>query len=230
VADPTKKKPPPRMLHFFPGTKRLYYFVDGKPVKETEAWGGPAGTVKGDIMDQGPTDPGDYIIYSVEPYRTNTWPMSRLKWGTKLRANGDKVMFEESPGRWLPLEKRVPGIGAKDLADENFRLYGQRKLPDRWVFNDFGPLAIRYFKDKNKDGKKDANEPLSGEMFHTTPDDEAATALGKKVNLMPSHGCIHLKPMDRDDLISLGAFKRGTPLKIHEYSEHVRITIGESSP
>lgn len=33
-------------------------------------------------------------------------------------------------------------------------------------------------------------EKIHGEFFHTTPGDEAATALKNAVKLEPSHGCI----------------------------------------
>jgi hypothetical protein len=38
---------------------------------------------------------------------------------------------------------------------------------------------IRYFEDKNNNRKLDGKEQLSGEMNHTTPDNEAATARGQ---------------------------------------------------
>lgn len=80
-------------------------------------------------------------------------------------------------------------------------------------------MAIRWFKDLNGNGVLDGKEALSGQMFHTTPDNEAQTANGEKVILAPSHGCIHLKPADRDRLSALGAFKPGTKFIVHRYDE-----------
>jgi hypothetical protein len=58
-------------------------------------------------------------------------------------------------------------------------------------------------------------------MIHTTPVYGAATTLGKNVNLKSSHGCIHLKPHDRDALEKAGAFIKGTDLTIHQYEETI---------
>ena len=102
---------------------------------------------------------------------------------------------------------------------EAYRLYGRLQVPNAWVFNDFGPLAIRYFADKNNNSKLDGNEKLSGQMIHTTPDDEAATKLGNDVKLGESHGCVHIRPDDRVRLMSAGVFKVGVPFIVHSYSD-----------
>lgn len=60
---------------------------------------------------------------------------------------------------------------------------------------------------------------LSGKMFHTTPENEAQHARGLPVQMVPSHGCIHLKPVDRDIITAYGAFKPKTIFIVHEYSE-----------
>ncbi|GAA3916134.1 L,D-transpeptidase [Litoribacillus peritrichatus] len=114
------------------------------------------------------------------------------------------------------------GIERQDVIKQHESLYGKDvspKVPKTWIFNDFGPVAIRYFKDLNNNGKLDGRETLSGEMFHTTPDNEAEYAQKLPVRLYPSHGCIHLKPTDRDKLFSIGAFKRGTLFTVHKYTE-----------
>jgi len=67
----------------------------------------------------------------------------------------------------------------------------------------------------------DGGERLSGEMIHTTPADEADNALGRRVVLDSSHGCIHVSPRGRDKLLAAGAFQPGTPLVIHTYDEHL---------
>ncbi len=59
-------------------------------------------------------------------------------------------------------------------------------------------------------------------MFHTTPENEAEEATGSTIRLVPSHGCIHLKPNDRDRLFTLGAFKRGTSFTVHKYHERYK--------
>ena len=95
-------------------------------------------------------------------------------------------------------------------------------MPRTWVFNDFGPEAIRYFKDLNHNGKLDGKEQLKGEMFHTAPDNEAQQAQGKPIVMGESHGCIHLRPVERDQLKAKGAFELGRALIIHTYKERLR--------
>jgi len=98
-------------------------------------------------------------------------------------------------------------------------LYGVRLVPPKWVFNDFGPIAIRWFKDLNGNQILDNKETLSGQMFHTTPLNEAQHKQGLLIKLTASHGCIHLKPLDRDNLLRSGAFNSGMLFVIHKYDE-----------
>ena len=53
-------------------------------------------------------------------------------------------------------------------------------------------------------------KPFRAKGFHTTPLNEAQQSLCLPVALMPSHGCIHLKPGYRDNLKLQGAFRSGT--------------------
>jgi hypothetical protein len=94
-------------------------------------------------------------------------------------------------------------------------------IPDEWVFNNFGPWAVRYFVDANRNKRLDNGESLSGEMIHTTPNNEGQVAQGQSAQLFPSHGCIHVSPVDRDKLHAAGAFERGVDLIIHRYDETV---------
>jgi hypothetical protein len=225
------KKPPRRELRFVPAMKRLYLFEDGRAIKAVDAWGGPDRVVKDVVMDAGPTDAGDFVIDSVAPYATRTWTWSKIKWGVPLKVSGSDVFFERSPGKWKKTTAVDRVLTHEAIVARHLQVWGAARVPDRWVFNDFGPLAIRYFRDKDKDGKRDPDEPLSGEMFHTTPENEAESAQGKRLKMTESHGCIHLKPLDRDDLMKAGAFTRGTPLKVYDY--RVRVTFflpGEAPP
>jgi hypothetical protein len=171
-------------------------------------------------MAEEPTWPGAYVIDKAYPYSTPTWLYSRIKWGTPLKDMPGKndVWYQLKSGMWASVSKDL-GVSRAGLINDYFKLYGKKKVPDTWVFNDFGPLAIRWFKDANNNRKLDANERLSGQMFHTTPIDEAMHSMGLTVNLTASHGCIHLKPADRDKLMSLGALKPGTRFIVHAYHE-----------
>src|SRR5262249_10768752 len=94
-------------------------------------------------------------------------------------------------------------------------------IPDRWIFNEFGPMAVRYFKDTNHDGVLDGDEHLMGELIHTVPLNEAQTARGQAATYTISHGCIHISPQDRDRMVSAGALRPGTTFVVHRYDARI---------
>ena len=228
-----------KALHFFPGVHLIIWVVDGKASIKAEAWGGevPVKGVKYDVMKPRPTTPGRYVIHSYAPYETKTWAWSKIHWGTRLKVDSatGEVLFEtglRSPA-WEEVGRKIPGVTTAEIQKLYYALYGDTRLhdadgdyiPDTWVFNDFGANAVRYFVDLNKNRKLDGREHLSGEMIHTTPENEAQDAKKETVTLAPSHGCIHVKPSDREALLKAGAFARGTDLVIHKYGEKVPATL-----
>jgi hypothetical protein len=150
--------------------------------------------------------------------------MSAIKWGTPLKDMGpvkDDVWYQLPSGKWASVTKDI-GISRTELKAYYKRLYKIDKVPDKWVFNDFGPVAVRYFKDLNGNKLLDGSERLSGEMMHTTPDNEAQFARSKPVKLDHSHGCIHIRPQDRNVLEGLGLFKNGTVFKVRSYKDRLK--------
>jgi len=216
-------------VHFYPGDKLLLYYVNDKIVLRAEAWGGPSKRkprLPGESIAAGPTLPGTFIIDHVESYRTSTWDWSKVRWGTRIRKSqrrSTQAEYELSSGKWASLTRDF-GIGAKDIETAHRSLFGYDKFPDRWIFNDFGPIAVRYYRDRNANRQRDASEPLMGQMLHTTPSNEAQWIRypedASKVELAPSHGCIHIKPIDRDAFLEAGAFRPGMTLIVFRYHEH----------
>lgn len=123
-------------------------------------------------------------------------------------------------GKWFELTT-LTGLKRIEIEKYYETLYGTKKLPKSWVFNDFGHNTCYYFTDKNKNRRLDKKkgEKIHGEFFHTTPDDEANTKGGKPVFLTESHGCIHIKPIDIDTMTSKGYMKKGNTVVIHRYDE-----------
>jgi hypothetical protein len=211
-------------LHFYPGQKLLIIKDGGKITRRFEAWGGPSTPVHDPRMWELPTIAGTYIIHFVRPYTTPSWPMSKIAWGTALKdmpAQND-VWYKLNGKKWGSVKNDI-GIGRSELISYYHSLYGKHMVPKSWVFNDFGPLSVRFFKDLNGNRRLDRSkgEVLSGEMIHTTPENEAQASTRKKVILVPSHGCIHIKPQDRNILMALGAFNSGTSFIVHKYSEKI---------
>jgi len=191
-------------------------------IAEYVAFGGPATPVVApDGFTAGPTDPGEYVVAYCGKHRSKrykTW--SSIPWGAKLKDTRTDVMVEVD-GKWKSATK-LTGVSRADVMSYNQQLYGSRVVPGEWVFNDFGHMTCYFFKDKNQNGRLDpkAGEKISGEFFHTTPADEAATKLNVPVQLDESHGCIHLKPNDIDELIAKKYMRKGNRIVVHKYTEH----------
>jgi hypothetical protein len=211
-------------IHFYPKDSLMVVLSLGKhagvPLYVIDARGGPPTRGHDPRMAEIPTTSGRYIIGDIRAYRTKTWSWSQIAWGTPLRdaAAANDVLCQTHPGKWQSITTQY-GISRIEIMNAYYDLWGRLEVPPTWVFNDFGPIAIRYFKDKNANGVRDRGEPLSGEMIHTTPEDEAATGQNVSFSLAESHGCIHIRPADRDKLVHAGVFKVGTPLIIHRYTE-----------
>ncbi|MDB4975003.1 MAG: hypothetical protein JWN48_3344 [Myxococcaceae bacterium] len=221
-------------LHFYPQAFLLVWVVDGMVVQRAEAWGGASPQAGIDYGRMAPrrTTPGRYVIESHGPYITRTWPASRIPWGTPLQRATDPndVLYAtgQTKSPWGSVKTKT-GWARNDVKQTFLYLYGAsgRRLydpdgdgiPERWVFNDFGPIAVRYYVDKNRNQRRDRGERLSGEMIHTTPQDEAATARGQTPALSYSHGCVHVSPVDRDRFLALGAFEPGVDFIIHDDGE-----------
>ena len=227
-----------RRLDLYPGDKLLVVTDPSGGVTTAVAWGGPAKEQlarPGEPFGAGPTDPGEYVVWGIEPHHTTRkWPFSKIPWGAPLEVspeNPDDVLWQERLGRWRSLNALLGHKNATAVVAGMYqRLYGRRMVPPCWVFNDFGPRAVRYFIDSNKNGVWDRGDQMKGEMFHTTPDNEAEEAVFRRdhpgwaadppVGMFESHGCIHMRPTEFGRLITAGAFTRGTRLTIHRYSEH----------
>ena len=150
-------------LHFYPGQHLLILKNKGKLLGRYEAWGGPATMGTDPRMPEEPTWPGNYLIDKAHAYTTPTWKMSRIKWGTPLKDMPSKndAWYEIGKGKWASIDKDL-GIKRQDLIFLYYNLYGTLCVPPTWVFNDFGPVAIRWFKDLNGNKILDKNEKLSG--------------------------------------------------------------------
>lgn len=148
----------------------------------------------------------------------------------RLDPSGTHLLYRTDVlGRWRRVDAEIPHITVDDIIESFYSLYGaDRKydrdgdgIPDEWVFNDFDPIAINYFRDPNRNRKLDAGERIMGEMIHTTQEDEAQTDRKLPVVMTSSHGCIHLRPADLSRFLRMGAFKVGTLLFVHGPNEVV---------
>jgi hypothetical protein len=226
-------------LHFFQGPGRLLWILGKQILVDVEAWGGERAVphVHYDTMAPRITTAGTYVVDSFGPYQTKTWQWSRLAWGTPLRVEADDrlLYYDARTEQWRRVHEVIPEVTLADIRERFLALYKEGGdnddrwrydrdgdgVPDQWIFNDFGPYALRYFEDRNRNRKLDAQEKLMGEMIHTTVEDEAHSLREMPFKLQHSHGCIHIRPADREGMVRVGAFRRGTLLIVHRPSETI---------
>ncbi|XXY52619.1 DUF4157 domain-containing protein [Sorangium sp. So ce269] len=207
-------------LHFFPGQQLLVYIKGGKAVAQYPARGGPPASKPGGALPADPTTEGEFLLLKEEAYRTQTWKWSRIAWGTQIKDTGSDVQYRLKRDKETWASVADYGFTRDEILKRHQALYGTQVIPSTWIFNDFGPKAFRYYRDVNKNRQYDERvDQLMPDMLHTTPDDEAQVKRGQPVTLTDSHGCVHLKPGDRDDMIGRGILAPGTPFIVHPYTE-----------
>jgi hypothetical protein len=214
--------------NFWLGT--IYVVVAGQTVAHLVACGGPkeGGDDRG--HSAGPTPAGQYVLGSKHHHVTPNWPSSCIPWGAAIRraANGE-VQFNDGSGWQMATGDGAPMNKALAKAQEraNLEPYSPDELrtkarqafaEDRknapngalvptWRRNDFGEWAFNL----RENGK--------GTVYyiHTTPEDETATEAGVAFSLGQSHGCIHIRPEDRDRMVLSGYLAAGIDLRVEDY-------------
>lgn len=223
-------------LVFFPGERMKgstiegTIYVIGSHGENIKASGGPPVGRK----DKGghtfaPTPAGNYVlgprIHVVAP----SWPFSTIPWGAALRINAsNEVEFEASPGKWQ-LATGPKGVVVQAKMSFLRKDKKHPKLTDviDWVRNVFiNPVTKKLWTatwEKNDFGRWGWNLLQNGHgtpyFVHTTPADEHASAQGRAIFLLNSHGCIHLVPAERDRLMSLGHLRQGVAFEVRPYTE-----------
>lgn len=200
-----------------------------KLVAVYDAVGGPEMPFGSGPFAGGPTRPGEFIVAGITKHVSHQWPFSRIAWGTPLKDDG-KTIFVLINGIWKD-QKSLTGFSREAVVQRYIDLTNDLwvKLPvESWVFNDFGHITIYYAKDVNQNGVFDQEtESISNQMIHTTPQNEYQTLNKMPVVLDLSHGCIHLKPNDIDEMIQKKYLKRGTMVYIYPY-DLKPMTIGKT--
>lgn len=180
----------------------------------------------------GPTDPGRYRVAYYGRHSSIRYPgFSTFLWGSPVKEEGGKVLVMHR-GAWTNVEKY--GLNRAQIVEFCDFLYGIAKVPKKWVFNSFGHLTCYLYRDLNNNGRMDGKEKIHGELIHTTPENEADDWLGMQVDLGDSHGCIHVKPADIDDMINRKFLKKGALVVVHRYDEaripYAKPKIGHAAP
>lgn len=200
------------------GEGTIYVHVRGSIVASYRARGGPPALLD-DLGDDGdhvaePTTPGAYTLGAGRPHVTSNWPNSQIPWGAEIRKNEDGYQYR-SPGRtswsWATRpsarELKAPLLTGdfEDLPEVTRN--GVTYL--MWNKNDFGPIAWRLVP--------------SDLYVHTTPAAEAEKTEAEEGEtvLELSHGCIHIDPRERDEMVERGYLREDVPFVVRRWDEHL---------
>jgi hypothetical protein len=152
--------------------------------------------------------------------------MSIIPWGSTLKEEGGEILYQDSAGSWQKAtgpDGKVTAAAVKfvhrsgkhvswAVMDAEVRRVFYRPdgaLKPTWDLNDFGIWSWNMMRDGRR----------SVYYLHTTPGDEAATAAGTGFLLSQSHGCVHIRPVDRDDMMRKHYLKKGMEVEVKPYGQ-----------
>jgi hypothetical protein len=210
----------------------LYIYVDDQLTAQFAACAGPSGPDHADRGGHtaGPTPAGNYILGPAEHHTTSGWPLSTIPWGADLRRRDDgEIEWSKDGETWrlatgpdgdltqagVAFQERSLG---RPLTDEELQATSDQYR--RILLDPDGNLEAKYHKNDFGEWAWNLNQPAGSRtpyFLHTTPSDEAATASGQPVMLTNSHGCIHITPADRDQMVDQGWLKKGVPFVVQPY-------------
>jgi len=200
------------------GEGTIYVYVGRSIVAGFRARGGPPFPVNDDGEHvAGPTKPGLYRLGTAHAHVTSNWYFSQIPWGAEIRKSGDGYQYRW-PGRseWSWATSNPAGTLKLPLAIDVFdglpQVTRDGVIYMFWNKNDFGPLAW--------------NLVPSDMYIHTTPDAEAkadadAAAPNTDASLPVSHGCIHIYPYERDEMMKWGYLGTNVLFVVRRWEEHL---------
>lgn len=106
-------------------------------------------------------------------------------------------------------KQTITVLQASNLANQSLRDPYTKSLLSPWKKNDFG----RWAWNLKQNGHRTAY------YIHTTPQDELNSERAQPVMLTQSHGCIHIRPADRDVMMRRGFLKSGIEVDIKPYGQ-----------
>jgi hypothetical protein len=200
------------------GEGTIYVYVGRSIVASYRARGGPPSPVADEGQHvAGPTKPGIYRLGTGHAHVTSNWYYSQIPWGAEIRENAGGYQYRW-PGRseWSWATSNPAGKLKLPLAIDAFE-----DLPTVtrdgvtfliWNKNDFGPIAW--------------NLVPSDMYIHTTPDAEPGaepddSSSDTEASLPVSHGCIHIYPHDRDEMMRLGYLGPNVEFVVRRWDEHL---------
>lgn len=219
-------------LEIFPGEKVLesgvtagtLYVRNGKGERYEVGAGPPPGQGRKDGGGHTAsfTPPGRYTLDRMEHHTTSNWPSSVVPWGAAIREKEGIIEYQVG-GQW----KKATGpdgsvtramrkwfirsnqpITLEEASAEARRIFfPEHRLVEKWIYNDFGEWSWNL----KSHGHRTAY------YIHTTPAAEWAFAAKVSYEMEQSHGCIHIRPADRDEMRSRGYLEAGIRVDVRDY-------------
>lgn len=224
-------------LVFYPGELTLpkgvrgtiYVVMRGEVVKKYSARGGPKVRYKDGSHWADPTPAGTYTLGPRHRHVTKRWLYSTIPWGAEIRRTKSGIVEYKERGVWRPatgehgrmtlaylvgLPSRPPEAELEAEERSWFDVNPKRptgELVKTWRRNDFGKWAFALLRP----GK------ATDYFIHTTPESEDCSDAEPAIpfSLSESHGCIHIKPSDRDAMWSAGHLAAGNVFVVMGYDQ-----------
>ena len=195
------------------GEGTIYVYVGSSIVASYRARGGPPYALDDDGEHIAlPTTPGVYRLGPAHPHVSRNWYYSQIPWGAEIRQNEDGYQYRwAGRARWLWATPHAKAALKDPLDFEDFEDLPEvtRDGSTYWIWNknDFGPIAW--------------NLGPSDLYVHTTPHTEAQYADGEPTTLGVSHGCIHIDPRERDEMMKRGYLGKNVTFIVRRWEEHL---------
>lgn len=133
----------------------------------------------------------------------------RTRAGAAAAANaqhkGDPGWKQVTPAPLTPDEITAIINGSRQF------FYRDGQLLPTWEMNDFGNWAWNMMASSSRGLSR------TDLYVHTTPQNEQATAANQPFQLTQSHGCVHIRPRDRDEMMTLGYLQKGVRFVVKKY-------------
>jgi predicted heme/steroid binding protein len=194
-----------------------------------EVAGGPSGKPGNDVGGHtaGQTPSGLFVLGSAEHHNSKNWPSSVVPWGAKIRERDEIVQYELGHA-WRAASGPHGDVTAalilfahrsgrhlnRDVAGRQAReMFYDRAgaLMSEWKWNDFGKWSWNLMRDGHR----------TVYYIHTTPDDEEASDADLTFELQQSHGCLHIRPKDRQKMMDAKLLRAGVVVEIRPYGERL---------
>jgi hypothetical protein len=194
------------------GHGTIYVEYKGNVVDTMQARGGPPFTMKdGPDHTSDPSKAGTYTLGQGKSVVTKSWANSQIAWGAPLREVDGDIQFKNPGQDWKWATNKDPshklGIDPMDEAYLHEDADINKPVAKMYVQNDFGRVGFKI-------------EGSPGLYIHTGPESE--DKLSKKQtesDLDHSHGCLHVQPAKRDELMAEGYLQKGVTIVIKGYKD-----------